>query len=915
MLSAKYFGLVAFLVIFFHGSILAQSQADPNLAALTKAEANLFVNRSLSVKLLDTVAQTIDHTTPHSVRAYLFNLQAHIDILAGRFTSAYQKAIVAGQEAREGNDELQEAEAIRRQGIVAGLLDLDSEAIALLSKSLTLHRKLNSDYVQHNLQALGNLYAKNDHWAAELIDTGEQLIVEAIQREDVAFQEQGYAFVVSGLVAQNKLVQAEALLNKVVNNYTVPGSTLLYYTALLAFKSEQYDLALARSQEVIEIAQNEGLDYVVMVTQMLYADILLSTGRVEEGKALLEQLQGIFADIELREYEIDVVELLIKVAVNNGNYRQAFAYQQQYIALKNEALLASQAEQLAFNRARMEAEQKSRQIETLTLKQATIEQANTLKSQVIVVTGALLLVLLTLVLRTTKQKQKLRHYAHSLKMATEAKSQFLARMSHEIRTPISAIIGLTKVTQKTELTSQQSKLLSQIEQSSNLLLGVVNDILDVSKIEAGKMQIEHAPFAIETLIERVVAIHHVNAHEKGLSIVQYIANDVPKTVIGDVFRIEQVLHNLLNNAIKFTASGEITLTVNKGYAEQHVQLEFAVKDTGIGLAKENIDRLFSAFSQADESITRRYGGTGLGLSICQSLVDLMGGRIWVESELNQGATFYFTVMVERSDVNVSNTVTPSPAPVSAAVTQVPDLSGYHILLVEDDEMNIKVAKFFLQDTQAKVSVVRNGQEAVNKLRITNDIDLVLMDMQMPVMDGLTAVQKIREELNLTLPIIAMTAHVMQADIDKTLAADMNAHITKPIDTDILYQTLSDQLADVNPSAATAFIHLNRDKAMKVLKGDDALYEYMVKNLCEMLNGLAHLSSLVEQRNVEGVRAELHNFRSALAYAGAYQLDDVATQLENTLKQAPEPQLNEKLWLDIRLFVEQLDALKRSTLMP
>ena len=369
------------------------------------------------------------------------------------------------------------------------------------------------------------------------------------------------------------------------------------------------------------------------------AEIFYAMGQQNEAKEILDSVVSDSQRISYSKYQLDALQMLADFYAKEANYERAFFYSQQYSNLRDEVVEKRQSAQLAFNRARLESEQQNQQIEQLRLNQQLNQQQNRFQLYLILTTSSIAILLLILFIRSSQQKQQLRSYAESLKEATEAKSDFLARMSHEIRTPINAIMGLTKLTQKTAKSADQFTNLQQIEQSSFTLLGVINDILDFSKIEAHKLKIEEAPFELNKVVEQAIRLQTIVANEKKIELIQYVAKDVPLYLLGDSLRIQQVLNNLLSNAVKFTDKGVVSVSINRKYAEQGVLLEFAVKDTGIGLSAEQIETLFDAFTQADESTTRQYGGTGLGLSICKNLVELMGGKIWVESKPYQGATF------------------------------------------------------------------------------------------------------------------------------------------------------------------------------------------------------------------------------------------------------------------------------------
>ncbi len=386
----------------------------------------------------------------------------------------------------------------------------------------------------------------------------------------------------------------------------------------------------------------------------------------------------------------------------------------------------------------------------------------------------------------TKAKQMLKDIELSREAAEQsakAKSEFLANMSHEIRTPMNGILGLLHLLNGTELQAEQKSYVSKTLYSANNLLRIINDILDFSKIEAGKLEIEATPFSIYQVCKEVQDLYSVAAREKGLKFILTQA-DLPVThVLGDSLRLRQILFNLVSNAIKFTQQGRVELAVEVlEYTEESITCQFSVSDTGIGLNKEQSQRLFSAFSQADSSVTRKYGGTGLGLAISLQLARMMRGDMWVESIEGQGSRFYCKASFKMCPENLL------PTAESCEQENLAQGTG-HLLLVEDNEINQLIAEELLRSVGYTVDTANNGQEALDMLD-KKPYDLVLMDIQMPIMDGLTATVKIREQERFkALPVVAMSAHAMSGDKDNSIAHGMNDHITKPIVPEILYNTL------------------------------------------------------------------------------------------------------------------------------
>jgi PAS domain S-box-containing protein len=494
--------------------------------------------------------------------------------------------------------------------------------------------------------------------------------------------------------------------------------------------------------------------------------------------------------------------------------------------------------------------------------------------------------------------------------AVKAKQQFLSNMSHEIRTPMNAIIGFTKVVLKTELSAKQKEYLMAIKMSGDALIVLINDILDLAKVDAGKMTFEQTPFKIKKSLSSMLHLFETKIQEKNLKLVSDYDNNIPDVLVGDPVRLHQIILNLVSNAVKFTTEGIITVSVHLMFEDdEKVIIEFAVNDTGIGIDEDKIERIFENFQQASSGTSRLYGGTGLGLAIVKQLVESQGGSIRVKSKLNEYSRFSFTLpfLKTKEDAALENEI----------MELNNEMKGIRVLVVEDMALNQLLMKTLLDDFGFERDIAENGKIAVEKLK-TNQYDIVLMDLQMPEMNGFEATEYIRKTLKLTIPIIALTADVTTVDLAKCKAVGMNDYIAKPVDERVLYSKIvglikkpknskpdKNSVSEVsevenvkyinldylnhrtksNPKLMIEMIGLYLDQTPQLI---NTLKQSFVEQDWNLLNAALH--KMIPSFSIMGIHSDFENMAKKIQELVAVQqqnneMESMVMQLENVCMQA------------------------------
>ncbi|MGZ4999350.1 MAG: PAS domain-containing protein [Methylomonas sp.] len=515
-------------------------------------------------------------------------------------------------------------------------------------------------------------------------------------------------------------------------------------------------------------------------------------------------------------------------------------------------------------------------------------------------------------------EQRLLEAKQQAEQATQVKSEFLANMSHEIRTPMNAIIGLVELCLNGNISSKQRDYLERVETASQSLMTIIDDILDFSKMEAGKMQMEAIPFMLGDFLDQVYSTMSELSARKGIQLTRPATGSEYCAVIGDPQRLRQILINLIGNAIKFTEHGEIRINLKELYrTAERICLQFSISDTGIGMDAEKQAKLFQAFSQGDSSVTRNYGGTGLGLIICKQLVEQMGGNIRVSSQENEGSTFTFTVMLGITDsavVYCSNEPRRRPG---VDTSKLQYIRGARILLIEDNEVNRIVATELLEQAQLQIDIAENGKIALEKLE-KNRYDCALMDIQMPVMDGYQTTRHLRAlESCKNLPVIAMTANVMSDDRNRCLEVGMNDFITKPILPETLYTTLLKWIQPQNgntvrrhePNVIPYLYGIDSHIGLQHTAGNHDVYRKILQKFAENhRTTMIEISRAAAANDFYKVFHLVHTLKGLVSSLGAQQLQSHILRLEEALV-TYRPNIADVPYIDVCITTATLEMAK------
>ncbi len=496
----------------------------------------------------------------------------------------------------------------------------------------------------------------------------------------------------------------------------------------------------------------------------------------------------------------------------------------------------------------------------------------------VAVLAAVTLLLQKEISERTKTAEKLVIAEAKANETSNMKSQFLANMSHEIRTPLNGIIGLTKLLSTTTLNAEQAPLIKPLQDSAHFLLSIINQILDLSKIESGKLQLEEIHFELRSLVQSTRSMLLDMAHAKKISLAVHVEPQVADFYFGDPLRLRQILLNLISNAIKFSTAGTVSIYI-KNLADKDSQstLQVEVQDQGIGMSEEVRSRLFQTFSQGDESTTRRFGGTGLGLSISRQLVELMGGKIQAESTIGVGSKFTLSIVMKQAKY--------SPELLTPDQLKSAGKLNASVLVAEDNAINQKVIAAMLDNMGCKTTIVENGQDAIDALK-KESFDLILMDGQMPILDGYSACRSIREgaagEAYRNIPIIAVTANAIKGDNEKCLEAGMNDYVPKPISQNDLFTKMQKWIRAGNFPIDISV--LARLRLLESAESPDLTREIIDIFLATAPCDMASLRQAQKDKDADAIGQVAHSLKSSCTNVGAVRMQEISSRLEKIVSQ-------------------------------
>jgi signal transduction histidine kinase/CheY-like chemotaxis protein/HPt (histidine-containing phosphotransfer) domain-containing protein len=835
------------------------------------------------------------------------NSIAALDKNQGLYSQSLTKLKEALQLAEKTNDESATADCYLNIGDVYSTLKNYDKAITNYEKSYELNKKVkNYDNAVNTLNRIANRNMDKGNFSNSSTDT--VYIFKAIHIYEVA---KSLAIKTKNIqkivLAHVNLADAYNILGKKQNNknYLYQAIDFSLRSLKLARENKLHSLEAISYLNIGEVYESlkiptKAIHYYelaleiyrsiddkrwILNTYSSLGKVYLSINNYNKASEYINLGVTSAKQLHLIVYLQDYYELLSKINAHEKNYQDAFKYHTLYSNYRDSII----NEHIALNISRLQTEldfeRKDKEIELLT-KNTEIQnqKINTQTVERNFLTFAFLGILALLIIVYNRYRIKQKAELQMLKaketaeQAQELQEQFLANTSHEIRTPMNGIIGMTSQLLDSPLNDEQLECALAIKESSNNLLVIINDLLDLSKIKAGKMVFEKTPFKLFDTFKNLIFTLQYRTTEKNIRLVSSIDESIPATISGDAVRLNQVLLNLAGNAVKFTEKGEIKISAKLLRDDgKNVRILFSVQDSGIGIPNHKLDKIFESFTQVNATTTRKYGGTGLGLTIAKQIIEQQNGSISVSSKVNEGSTFSFTLdfkKTKKKAIEVSDTI------FSKSLNQNDSLSKINVLVVDDNRVNQRVAALTLQRWKVNVSVADDAKSAIEKLRETS-FHIILMDIAMPDMDGLEATDYIRNKMEAPIcntPIIAMTASALIGEEEKCIAAGMNDYISKPFNPTNLYDKIEKLLPKDLKKSSSKLIDLTI--LHKRADGDNEyLKEIFESYITEMPIYISEMKEFLDNKDWKRIKMQAHKMRSPIALIGAIKLKKLLETIE------------------------------------
>lgn len=883
--------------------VLSESYINLGDAYLNRGDYNIALtnfNRSLQIHELLKDKQAIGRD---------YNSIGYAYQKKGDFSLALQMLEEAIIIHEENNDKEGLAIAYNNIGLVYWNQSDFASALKQFLKALKLFEEIgNKTRLAKCYNNIGNINVSQGNYSEALkyyflsIKIAEQLQ----NKTDLGFTYNNIGMV---YVQQNKTDEAIQFFEKSlaicqsIGDKEGIGTSYLNMGAIYQDKKQFYD-ANANYFKALEIYETIGDDAGAIYAHLAVGDIANINNDMSQALIHFEQALELTKKTGNREEEKNIYQRLTKIYAKQKNFEKAYGYQQLYVSLNDSLYNSEKSSLITEMSTKYETEKKDKEISLLSkdraLQEVKLSQQQTLRNFLII--SIIMVVLLAAMiynrysvkLKTNllieKKNEELKKAKETAEQSLQIQEQFLANTSHEIRTPMNGILGMTRQLLETPLNTEQSDYLNAIKESSNNLLHVVNDILDISKIRAGKIVFEQKQFRIVDLFKSLQFMLQYKADVKEIILEFKVDEKLPDILMGDAVRLNQILLNLAGNAIKFTEKGKVSMTATLlSETENNVDVKFTISDTGVGIPADKLDYVFESFAQAEIHTTRKYGGTGLGLSISKFLVEKQGGQITVTSEIGLGSSFSFDLLFEKRGLDSLNTSI-------IQITKIPDtvnLSNINVLLVEDNIINQRVALFELNKWKVNTDVAEDASSAIEKLK-DKTYSIILMDISMPGMDGIEATKYIRTQFAepaKSTPIIAMTASALSGEKEKCYDAGMNDYISKPFNPLTLYKKIVrwggfEDIDFENDLESKISVRENNTKLIDLgminerANGDIEYIKDMIKMFIDLMpEYFEELKEYHINKNWEELGKQAHKMKTPVAYFGVEKLRELLSNIE------------------------------------